>query len=826
MSDHLQSSKAFSLVEILIAVALVGILSAVAIPLITGVPDAAKKEKLEQDVAIVNNAIDSYLASAGDPERLTAGNVLTALKSRVYGGMPAEMVGPQGPFLDPTVTTNATDFAWGALFTTEPRPRFYVVQSAAGVVFGKGPAMAVGGVAERPDEARPSWLWTYASATPPPEGELFTPLAVDSGIGSTNVGLAAVTLGAPRVSPGSTNGNLWNFPVAVMMTNTNPPGSSRIYYKVGTGNFSLFEDEAALSISPDTTLTAVCVSLDPSRYYNSPASSNYYGVTPLQLAVTVTVPSSVTYAQAGGLIQGVNQQQPTNATIVLRDTAGGAPDDLLLQEGEGDRFIPPAYLKSTFFFVRYTTDGSDPLTNGIIGPVFDGFFSPVSVPLGLAAWGTNSTVIVRAAAISSQPAYFTNSGVSSNTASIALTSLPMTIVPANPIGLPFQVQINHAAPVPVGLRKFYRTDGGAPLTSATGGLVQPQSITYASNVPSTSLPNTPYRLTAQATGPAGYEQWFSSQVSSAEYAPIKVLDTKLIGANISGGDVNGSFVGSIFVSAPANLGIFNAGGTITRGNLYLPGLPEIEVTGQGNQGSTIVAQGVTAYSGTPPVSRSVIAGKEYTATGQLAEPQLDTRQIVAQDGGTYTNAYTVKITTSTFIEGKIYRNVDVPTNAVTVPVRTATNRISGNFDGLSTNTAPLASGFYSNNISLDRTNAVIRLGSANTNQITQYIFSGGNWSKGRIEIIGRVQILFDTGFVNSGVVFGSSNTVDSLAVYVTASNADVEFKSGGIFYGSLWLTNGTPPTRNDVTVGNDGAIYGSITAEYLTVAPGGIVNVE
>jgi prepilin-type N-terminal cleavage/methylation domain-containing protein len=826
MSIFPQHRNGFSLVEILVAVAVIGVLASVTVPLVTGVPDAAKKEKLEQDVAVVNNAIDSYLAAGGAPANLTADNVLAALKSRVYGGMPAEMMGPQGPFLDPTVTTNASDFAWSALFTTEPRPRFYVMKNTAGVVFGKGSAMVIGGVAERPDEARASWLWTYASATPPPESASFTPLAVDTGRSSTNTPVVATTLGAPGVFPGSTNGNLWNFPLPVMMTNTNPPGSSRIYYKVGTGNFSLFEDGTALSISPDTTLTAVCVSLDPSRYYNSTASSNYYGVTPLQLAVTVTVPSSVTYAQAGGLIQGVNQQQPTNATIVLRDTSGGAPDDLLLREGAGDRFIPPAYLKNAYFFVRYTTDGSDPLTNGTIGPSFDGFFSPVSVPLGLASWGTNSTITVRAMAVSSQPVYFTSSGVSSGTATVAPTPLPLTIAPANPIGLPFQVQLNHTAPVPVGLRKFYRTDGGSPLTSVTGGLVQPGALAYTSAVPSTSLPNTPYRLTAQATGPAGFEQWFSSQTNFANYAPIKVLDTKLVGANISGGDVNGSFVGSIFVSAPANLGIFNAGGTITRGNLYLPGLPEIEVTGQGNRGTTIVAQGVANYSGAPPVSRSIIAGKEYTATGQLADPQLDTRQIVAQAGGTYTNAYTVKITPSTFIEGKIYRNVDVPTNAVTVPLRTATNRISGNFDGLSTNTAPLASGFYSNNISLDRTNAVIRLGSANTNQITQYIFSGGNWSKGRIEIVGRVQILFDTGFVNSGVVFGSSSTVDSLAVYVTASNADVEFKSGGIFYGSLWLTNGTPPTRNDVTVGNNGAIYGSITAEYLTVAPGGIVNVE
>jgi len=197
MNRLVQQGRGFSLVEILVVIAVIGVLASVTIPLVTGVPDAAKKEKLEQDVVVVNNAIDSYLAAGGDTEQLSAGNVLAALKSRVYGGMPAEMMGPQGPFLDLSVTTNATDFAWSALFTTDPRPRFYVAQNTSGVVFGKGPATAIGGVAERPDEARPSWLWSYADATPPPEREAFTPLAVDYGSSSTNVPLVGITLGPP-----------------------------------------------------------------------------------------------------------------------------------------------------------------------------------------------------------------------------------------------------------------------------------------------------------------------------------------------------------------------------------------------------------------------------------------------------------------------------------------------------------------------------------------------------------------------------------------------------------------------------------------------------
>lgn len=791
----------FSLVEILVILAVIGVVSTIAVPLVTGVPDAAKKEKLEQDVLVVNNAIDAYLASGGDAGQLTSGNILAVLKSRVYGGMPAEMMGPQGPFLDLTVTTNATDFAWSASFTAEPRPRFVVAKNTAGVIFGKGPAMAVGGVAERPDEARPSWLWGYADATPPPEAEAYTPLAIDTGSSFTNVPFVGVTLGPPLVSPGSLTNNLWGFPLSVLMTNTNPAGSSRIYYKVGSGNFSLFEDGTALPIDPGTSLVAVCVSLDPSRYYNSASASNFYAVVPFELAVTVSAPEFVTYAQAGGLLQGVNQMQPVAAEIGL------ATND--------SSFIPASYLRDANFFVRYTTDGSDPLTNGLVGPAFNGFFSRVSVPLGLAAWGTNSSLVVRAAAIAVNTNLFRTSTSLGESSSIAPTELALIIVPANPIGLPFQVQLNANTVVPVGLRRFYTTDGSEPLTSGTAGFARGEAISYSVPIPSTSLPSTPYKLTAQATGPAGFEQWFSSAPTSRNYTTITVLNPDFVGANISGGDVNGSFRGSIFVSAPANLGIFNAGGQIASGNLYLPGLPAIETPGSGNSGKIVVARGAAFVDGPGLIPRSLIAGKEFSATGVLADPQLDTRQIVDLSGSGSPTNYTVKLTKSSFIEGKIYRNVDVPPPppVPTLPIGLPT--VTNSFSGIPVQT--LVPGIYSNRITMNSTGSVIRLGVAGSSEPAQYIFSGNTFNKGTVEIIGPVELYFTSGWTNSGVVFGATNTQSQFRV--NALGGDVDLKSGGALYGSLWASQ-------EVSVGNGGILFGNIFAQTLYVAPGGTVNVE
>ena len=411
----------FTMVELLVTVAVVAILSSIAIPIVRGFPDAAKKDKLEQNVIMVNNAIDTYLASGGESTNLTSANVIDALKSRVYAGTAAEMMGPQGPFLDLRIVTNSTDFGWSALFVAGPqRPRFNVVQNTNGVVFDRGPASAIGGVAARPDAARSSWLWSYAQATPPPQIQGFTPVAVDTGFVPTNPSSPIRDLGPPDVAPGSLTSQLWGYPLQVSMTNTNqPPGASRIYYKVGEGNYSLYDD-VPFRVGPGTELVAICVSLDPSRYRNSAPVTNFYGVTKMDLAVKITAPATVSYAQAGGRIQGADQLQPLVATITLEDAGSmfgdpPAADDLLKREvaRPDDKFIPSEYLSDANFIIRYTTDGSDPLISGSAqtGPAFNGFYSPVPVSLALAQWGTNNELPIRAVVISLKPELFTSSGL-------------------------------------------------------------------------------------------------------------------------------------------------------------------------------------------------------------------------------------------------------------------------------------------------------------------------------------------------------------------------------------------------------------------------------
>lgn len=593
-------TSAFTLVEILIVIAALGVLASVAVVSLTGVPDEARKAKLEQDVAIANNAIDAYLAAGGDAAQLTEDNVVSALKQRVAPPPgPGEIVGPQGPFLDTRVITKPTDFAWSALYTTDPQPRFYVVQSRDGVVFDLGPAMAVGGAPERADAARGRWVWDYTTATAPGQAPAFVPLAIDAPYTSTNIPLAAVTLAAPVISPGSMSANLWEFPLSVSIANPNPSGSSRIYYRAGSGGNYVLYDNTPFNVDPGTTLYAIAVSLDPSRYYNSASASAEYSVIPLQLAVSIDAPGSITYAQAGGLFTNQAQLSPSSATINLDNTN-----------------IPAPYLRSANFTVQYTTDGTDPLSSGtaVAGPDFTGYYTPQSASLALANWGTNTSLTIRAAAKAVNTSWFISSPVDEATVTIAPTVLDTpSISPAGGAYVPaISVTVsNISTNMPVGAVGYYTTNGSTPAAGSGVSFSTVANFTVGPLAYGASS-----TVKAITVGPTNYSQWFTaSSVNSVTYTGPNYSAGASGGVLISGGAfANNSIIrGSVIVASVAagqqqpNLTLAN-NGSVT-GNVYLPGTPT--VTG-------IATNRVINLDGpTTPTNYTFTVGNNATITGSV-----------------------------------------------------------------------------------------------------------------------------------------------------------------------------------------------------------------
>lgn len=808
MSLSGRTGLGFSLLEVLVAITLLGLLATVLVPSLTEGPDAAKLTKLNQDVVIVNSAIDAYLVAGGSQGALSSGSVIETLKNRISGGVTAEMTGPMGPFLDATVVTNATDFSWSARFETSPRPRFVVEKSSNGVVFAKGLPSAVGGPSVA---ANPSWLWSYS----PTEPVLITRSIYEPGVsedgttlGTTNTVLTP--LSEPVISPASQRLDLGGFPMLVSIANPNPSGSSIVYYKIDSSTWKLWVG-SPFTVNPGSEVVAVAVSIDPSRYANSSEAAETYLVNPLPLQITVSAPKDVTYAQAGGRMVNIAPLAPSYASITLAN----------VQE------IPAPYLSTSYISIYYTSDGSDPASSPtrIEAPtpleenvlqVVSGFVSSFSSGLGLSTWGTNTSITFRAVATANTN-WFT-SDADTDTATRTTTPLTLRIIPENPIGLPPEVRILETGAVPEGLRKFYTANGLAPLTGTVGGLPIGAAELYTGPIPGSSLPANSYQVIAQGTGPDGYESWFSSEPIVRAYDTVTTLPSEFVGANISGGDVNGTFTGSIFVSAPADLGIFNADGQITGGNLYVPGLPAIEIPGSGNSPKTVVGFG-QPYTENGEIPRSRIAGKEYTAGGQLADPQLDTRQVADLNGSINPTNYTIKLTKNAYIEGKIYRRADAPPppSVPVVPEGLPTN--TTNFTGIYTNTIP--SGVYSNNITMNNPATVLRLGTPGS--VSQYVFTDNTWNKGTVEVLGPVEIYFLDGFNNKGVKFGDTNNIvlgSTASLRMNVMTNSIDLSGGAKVYANMWGAG------SEVKVGNSSFFYGSLYALTLKVDPGGTVDVQ
>lgn len=97
-------SKAFTLIEALIVVAVMSVIGAMGVQIVGGSASRAQETKLVADVKALNNAITMYKAAGGQlTGEETVDELLTKLKSRRSAESALEAIGPTGSFLDPRV---------------------------------------------------------------------------------------------------------------------------------------------------------------------------------------------------------------------------------------------------------------------------------------------------------------------------------------------------------------------------------------------------------------------------------------------------------------------------------------------------------------------------------------------------------------------------------------------------------------------------------------------------------------------------------------------------------------------------------------------------
>lgn len=826
----------FTLVEILVTIAALGILAAIGVVTLTGVREDSRKRKLEQDVVVVNNAIDAFLLAGGNPGQLTAGNVIAALKQRVAGEGPGDMVGPQGPFLDLTVITNATDFDWSAVFSTSPGPHFTVVNTTEGVVFGHGLASAVGGVGEREDAARPEWVWAYSNVAPPELPEAFVPEAVDTGYAGAP-GVAVSTLLCPEISPGPLSTNLWGFPLTVTIENPNPQGSSRIYYKVNAGSYTLY-DGTPLDVGPGTVLTAVAVSLDPSRYRNSDGCDGVtYQVIPFPLEVNITAPSSMTYAEAGGLMVNQNQQSPSTAVLNIQNV----------------QQIPPPYLNSGNFNIRYTMDGSDPLTSetAVTGPAFQGYYSPIAISLGLDTWGTNASLEVRAVAVAGNPDWFVTSPVAdAEVTADRLTLDAPDVTPPDQIVSP-SVEVTMAKPAvgPVSMEIQYTTNNTVP---AWGN-----GILYTGKFILSAFGANEERFVQAATFPGSTNNFMTNWFLPSEAVARAYTGAAGFGSSLPSGVLvgyaaignSGQLRGSMIVARETvQTSIIISGAAQLKGNLYVPGTPNVYKldTRAGNLWSEAADGNFSQF----------ILGQEFDVDGKVVSPSSPgwspSPRVIDLNGDPEPTNYHILIAGSSKIDGKVFRRADSPGLPAVDPPPAKANGASTSYGwGVVATVNPAAPqnspasftaesnaritaepGNYGK-VTVQNEGKLILGDASNPDNVQYYTFESLEViGASSLEIVGKVVITINYTAGSKAFTTANSASVGNkdhpeylqINVYSSAApnqnTIHVNISGAGSFYGQINAPKG------QAKVGNSGSFRGSVTAYKMDMSGAGGADIE
>ena len=341
--------NAFSLMEVLVVVGILGVVAAVVFSGSRGISDGARVTELESDVATINQAAKVYLANGGSFDEFSTSAIsstaesksitvsespvammmadftqseeliatspadatqalLNKLKTRRTAADAAAFAGFGGSMLDKRIAAriqSSTEAASG-----EPRAiwnsakqrfgivtsgnvgvkEFYFDASLAEIDFGEESRENSGIDLNTND----GWIWAYED-TPsiPPPGPTLIPVTGggttggSSGDGGSDSGGGPQQLLAPTISPGGGAFQYTEFPLTVLISNPNSGLSSSLMVSTG-GAFTQYT--GPISVTPDMVVSAYATSAS-SFWTDSPTVTETYTRESYQLQPPIIVAS-------------------------------------------------------------------------------------------------------------------------------------------------------------------------------------------------------------------------------------------------------------------------------------------------------------------------------------------------------------------------------------------------------------------------------------------------------------------------------------------------------------------------------------------------------
>lgn len=508
--------RGFSLVEILMGIAVLSTIGSVAIYGISTMMPSTKDGKLRRDVATLNRAFQVYEANGGDLSDLDAQGALDKLKRKASSESAKQLAGLAGRMVDnrlavalqtpqeastdrPRAYWNSSTKRFEIRTTGEGIREFVLNESIANRDYGEEVRTSTKKLA-----SRDKWIWDFdpsnPSAPPTPTERGTSPGTTPSDPGDPG---NTVKLSPPEFSRAAGSYPLKDYPLSVTLSHPNSASIAEINYSLTSGVVQPYGG-SAISVDPGTAPMAYCRSLDPDRFDDSDPVARAYTTNAVVMRMNIAFPkTSYTYVEMGGPLE------PGAYTPGTTAVAGSAT----LVNGSD---IPLAYQNSTTFTARWTTDGTDPLTSGTSAssPAFSNGFPAQSIPVTFAQFGTGTAVDVKGGFRSLKPAIVSDSSVETVRLTAAVSTLRTPLVTTNDRDVTLALDVNQGD-MPLGSYIYYTLDGTDPGNSSG----EPQRGTrYTLPLYLDGLTGSTVRIIARAYPPVSYKQWFNpSSPSDTSY---------------------------------------------------------------------------------------------------------------------------------------------------------------------------------------------------------------------------------------------------------------------------------------------------------------------
>lgn len=535
--------RGYSLIEILMVVAVLSSVAAGAVVTVSNVTQATENTKLRRDVAVINRAIRLYMVNGGtfvQADLRNPGTMLSKLKTRASTDTAKQLAGVKHSMADERLnyemqsTEESRSQVERARFIPDPgNPRFVIEKggvagirrffldsSLSGTDYGTEDR-AVNMKLAKTDP----WVWDY-NDTPNTRKSPGNPPPVVATTPSSNQETPAnIPLNPPAFSLPSGADKRKNYPKTLTLLPTNPSGTAAISYSINGSPFIPYA--GPINVAANSTVTAISVTLDPDKYDDSTTSSSVYTATAIDAVASIGFPKTgYNYVELGGPLH------PSTPGPLPAPSATGTGGLANLDE------FPVPFQNSTLFRYVWTVDGTNPKTSGTAQtqPDFTNGFIPAAIPVAVTAFGSSSAVTVKGA-IKSLDLSSVNS---SPTVSQALTAVALALRP--PLATIDGRDVTLAPDVsgrdtPANVRIYYTTDGTDPGVDAAGNPIRGNVWT---GVPFTleGTTGSTQQIIARAYAPLAYPQFFTAAAPSTTMITLPPRT-----------DV---YVGGIFVNSTGN----------------------------------------------------------------------------------------------------------------------------------------------------------------------------------------------------------------------------------------------------------------------------------